>query len=312
MRERGPISVLLPTVRWTAACEQVAAQLRPGDELLVICDTPEDSVAARDSPEGVEILVAGEPEECSGKANALAHGMERASHDRIVWTDADFERGDDWLETLVAAGETHGPATAVPYFYGGGWWRLLEPWAGVLFTLLFHFSIGDWAGKAWGGGVTFTREELTVDVPTLTAELRTVLSDDALLSERLAEVHPVRSLVMSVEVPGNRERVVARTVRFTRIVHLHGEGSSVPQLLVNLGLVAAAATYPLVVAPLLTAAIAVGSLVIDVRRPVCLFAYPGVFVLPLCTLAGILVREFEWNGRRYRYDDAGAVTVLAE
>ena len=40
------VSVLLPTVEWGPACEQVAAQLDSGDELLVVCDTDSDPVAA--------------------------------------------------------------------------------------------------------------------------------------------------------------------------------------------------------------------------------------------------------------------------
>lgn len=105
MDVRDPVTVLLPTVRWTTACDQVAAQLRADDELFVICDREDDPVAGRDPPDGVEILVAGDPEGCAAKANALAYGMERATNDRFVWSDADYERDDDWLDCLVEAGE---------------------------------------------------------------------------------------------------------------------------------------------------------------------------------------------------------------
>ena len=53
---------------------------------------------SRDPPDGVEVVVADEPEGCSGKVNAMALGMERAEHDRFVRTDDDFERDDDWLD----------------------------------------------------------------------------------------------------------------------------------------------------------------------------------------------------------------------
>jgi hypothetical protein len=43
---------------------------------------------------------------------------------------------------------------------------------------MFYFQMGGVADTAWGGSVTFTRSELTVPVPTLVAELRTVLGDD--------------------------------------------------------------------------------------------------------------------------------------
>ena len=145
MDVRDPVTVLLPTVRWTTACDQVAAQLRADDELFVICDREDDPVAGRDPPDGVEILVAGDPEGCTAKANALAYGMERATNDRFVWSDADYERGDDWLDCLVEAGEEHGTAAVLPMFPGGGWWRLVEP--------VVVLSLGLRAGLLRGDGV---------------------------------------------------------------------------------------------------------------------------------------------------------------
>lgn len=300
--------MLLPTTEWTVACDRMAAQLRPGDELLVICDAPSDPVAGHDTPEGVEVVVAGEPEGCSGKANAVARGMERAAHDRFVWTDADFDRGDNWLDQLVVAGETHGPATAVPFFCGDGWWRLVEPWLGVWFSFVFALRAGDLEKAAWGGGVTFTRDELDVPVSAFTAELRTVLSDDFLLSNHLDGVHAVRSLVMPVEVPGGLPAVRNRVVRFARIVHLNRGLAG--GLAVNCLLCAAGLLYPLAVAPLATAVILAAAARLGVRRVSALLAYPGLLLLPVVVLAGMLVREFDWAGRRYRYEAADEVTVL--
>ena len=102
-QERDPVSVLLPTVEWGTACTELAEQLEPSDELLLICDTEADLIAGRKTPPNTEVLTAGEPTGCSGKANAFAHGMERAKHDRFVWTDDDFTHSSDWLDRLVAA-----------------------------------------------------------------------------------------------------------------------------------------------------------------------------------------------------------------
>lgn len=44
---RTPTSVLLPTVSWTGTCDEVAAQLRPEDELLIIHDDGDDPVSGR-------------------------------------------------------------------------------------------------------------------------------------------------------------------------------------------------------------------------------------------------------------------------
>lgn len=308
MTERDPVSVLLPTTEWGTACDQLAADLDSGDELLVVCDSPADPVSGHDPPDGVEILVAGEPTGCSGKANALAHGMERATNDRLVWTDDDFERDPGWLDRLVAAGERHGPASAIPVFLGGGWWRLAEPWNGVAFGLSMYLGVGGAGDTAWGGGVTFTRSELTVETETFVAELRRVLSDDALLTRRLSGVHPVRSMVTPVEVAGDLGSVVSRLVRFTRIVGVNEgwiRGVATSAVLLAVALIA-----PVLVAPLATALAMLGYSTLGLRRTSALLAYPGVFLLPLVVLAGRTVDTFEWGGRRYRYANSGEVTVL--
>jgi hypothetical protein len=308
MTERDPVSVLLPTMEWNTACEQLAAQLKPNDELLVVCDSERDPVAGHDPPEGVRILVAGEPEGCSGKANALAHGMRRARHDRFVWTDDDFERDPDWLDRLVAAGERHGPATAIPFFGGGGWWRPFEPWCGALFAVLCYLQFGGVADTAWGGGVTFTRSELTVPVPAFVAELRTVLSDDYLLTERLPEVHAVRGLVMRVTVPGTHRAVYHRLVRFGRIVGVNSGWWSwlkLSSLLLMGGLLS-----PLGTVVSLVVGFGVVYAWLGLGRANFLFSPAGVLLLPLLTVTAMVADTFEWGGRRYRFPDSGAVEVL--
>jgi hypothetical protein len=310
MSEREAASVLLPTVRWTAACDRMAAQLRPGDELFVVCDSPEDPVADTDSPEGVEILVAGDPVGCSGKANAIACGLEHASNERFVWTDADFERDDDWLDRLVAEGESHGPATAVPFWYGGGFWAIIEPWAAIIATLLIYLGVGSTGNLGWGGGLTFTREELDVGVDELCAELRQVLSDDGLVSQHLGEFHPVRSMVTPVEVPGDLATTYHRLVRFNRLTHVH-EGMYA-DLVVATAAAAAGVAFPLVVAPAVTLLTGVAYAVMGIRRPTFLLSFLGLFLVPFAILAGIVVSEFEWAGRRYRLNGAYDVDVVGD
>lgn len=308
MDEREPTSVLLPTVEWNAACKQLAAQLRPDDELLVICDREDNPVASRNPPEGVEILVAGEPEGCSGKANALAYGMEQATNDRFVWTDGDFERDGDWLDRLVAAGEEHGPATALCVFVGSAWFRLYEAWSLIFFSLAMYLNAGEWGGQAWGGGVTFTRDELQDGVEPFVTELRQVVSDDGLLSDHLGEVHPVRSMVAVVEAPGDFRSSVERVVRLNRIVHVREGGW------MNFGigvlLVALAVIFPIGAAIGYTALGAIAFAVLGVRRATFLLMYPSVVLVPIIALSGIVCKEFEWTGRRYRLNDEFDVEVL--
>ncbi len=98
---RTPTSVLLPTASWTDACDEVTAQLGPEDELLIVHDSEENPVADRKLlPGNVQLIPAGDPGGCSGKTNAIAAGMEAASHDRLVWTDDDFHHSPDWLDRL--------------------------------------------------------------------------------------------------------------------------------------------------------------------------------------------------------------------
>jgi hypothetical protein len=310
MTDREPVSILLPTMSWNTACEQLSAQLAPDDELLIICDTEQDPVAQHNPPDGVHILTAGEPEGCSGKANALAHGMIHARHSRFVWTDDDFDRDSDWLDTLVAAGQKHGPATAIPFFTGSRWWRLFEPWHGALFTFLMYLQLGGGANTAWGGGVTFTRSELTVSLAEFISELQEVLSDDYLLTKRLPNVHSVQTMVMDVEVSGGIYAVSHRLLRFGRIVGVNAGWSA--WLKLSSILLAGAILYPVGTMLSITAGFAVIYNWLGLGRTSFLLSGAGILLLPIVTAASMVVSKFEWAGRRYRFSNSGGVEVLTE
>jgi hypothetical protein len=157
MSDRPPTSVLLPTTRWTDACAELAAQLGDSDELLVIHDREDDPVTGReDHHEGVRLVAAGEPEGCSGKANAIAAGMEAARHDRFVWTDDDFNHPPDWLATFSADYADHGPVSEVPYFVGRDPLSVvLEPLYASGASLGIHLR-----NQIWGGAVVFDRSDI--------------------------------------------------------------------------------------------------------------------------------------------------------
>lgn len=303
---REPVSVILPTLEWGPVPEQLAAQLRPGDELLVVCDSASDPVFGRETPERVEVLAAGEPDGCSGKANAMACGMERARNDRFVWTDDDFDHGPNWLDRLVAAGRERGPATVVPYFVGPGWWRPVEPMLLTFLSLPMYLEVGAWGDWAWGGGVTFAREE--VDVDALVADLRRSLSDDGVLTDHLRPVATVKSMRAAVRVPGDFQTVVHRVVRLARIPHLY-EGFA-GMFALSVLLVGLAVAFPLPTALVATAVAGGVYATLGVRRWTFLLAYLALFVMLPTTASGILVSEFEWGGRRYRMTDVDDVEVL--
>lgn len=68
MADRPPVRILLPTTRWTDACRELAAQLKT-QGLRRAPDHPNveyDPVTEQqNTPEGIQLVAAGEPECCS-------------------------------------------------------------------------------------------------------------------------------------------------------------------------------------------------------------------------------------------------------
>jgi len=303
--ESPPTSVVLPTTRWTPACEEVAAQLDPGDELLVVCDAETDPVAGAvaDQPNRVRLVVAGEPDGCSGKANAVAAGIEAARHDRVALTDDDFHHPPEWLDGLHADYERHGPVSELPAFVGRDPLSvLLEP----LYAL--GGTAGVYAGdEVWGGAVLFERDDLALDA--YLADLRRTVSDDGLLSEYLDVTSLGRT--RCVEVGGSVRGTMERHVRFLKIVAVHGGLGTVAGGVVTTALVAASLLAPLyafVVAALLAAGCYAA---FGIRRWTAVLAYPALVAsLPLAAY-GHARRTFVWGGRRYRWHSKFDVEVVS-
>jgi len=290
-------SVILPTRTWGSVAADLAAQVGDDDELLVVCDHESDPVADRETPDGVQVIVAGDPEGCSGKCNAVAAGMEAADCERIVWTDDDFPHPEDWLETLVAEGERRGPVTEVPVFVGEGpWWLPVEPTYVVLGSAVVAYG-----GAVWAGGVTFTRDELPAGVDGLVADLRRSVSDDGTLGDHLESVTPLRDRTRTVEVDGTPREVYHRIVRFVSISYYQDRAGTLAStallgLLAVLGLL-----WPFLVAPAVTAGVVGYYRRFDVDRPSWVLAFPSLLLVPVQFAVGILADEFEWGGRRYRW-----------
>ncbi|GAA0516007.1 Glycosyl transferase family 21 [Halorubrum aquaticum] len=306
MTDPPPTSVLLPTVRWTDACEEVAAMLAEDDELLVIADDADDPVADRrgETPEGVRVVLAGEPDGCSGKANAIAAGMAAAEGDRIVWTDDDFRHPPGWLADLHADYERQGPTTELPVFVGRDpLGTLLEPAYLIGGTLAVAAG-----GIAWGGAVVFERADL--DEAAFIADLRRTVSDDGTLSEHL-EVTPVKRTRV-VPAGGSIRASLERFVRFLWIVRYHAPRASA----VNVALAVAFSTLCLA-APVL----GIGFVTLlsgatyawaGLRRPTFLLAGPAAIAMPAMMAYAFARRTFTWGGRRYRWVRKDDVRVLSE
>ena len=307
MTDTPPTSVLLPTVRWTDACDEVAAQLRGDDELLVVCDDADDPVAGRrgDLPSSVRIVLAGEPDGCSGKANAIAAGMEAAAHKRLVWTDDDFRHPPDWLDTLAADYDRQGPTTEIPVFVGEDpLATLLEP------SYLIGGSLAvAHAGIAWGGAVVFERDDLDEDA--FLADLRRSLSDDGELTEHLDGMTAARR-TRAVPCGGSIRESLERFVRFVAITRRYAPLATAGNVVLAVVLAAACLLAPVVGGALVTGTAAAAYASLGVRRPTFLLALPAVLLAPPLLAYAFARRSFVWAGRRYRWRGRHDVTVLSE
>ena len=300
-----PTSVLLPTVRWTDACEEVATQLDGDDELLVICDAADDPVANRrgDLPSGARIVLAGEPTGCSGKANAIAAGMDAAANDQLVWTDDDFRHPPEWLTTLNADYEEQGPSTEIPVFVGKDpLARLLEP----------AYAIGGTAavaagGIAWGGAVVFERGDLRNGEGAFLADLRRTISDDGTLSEHLDVTAVDRT--RTVPAGGSIRESLERFVRFFRIVRQHAPKAAAFNVALSVAFTALCLFAPLVGVTLVTAISGAVYAWFGIRRMTFLLAGPAVLCSPILIAYALARRTFVWGGRRYRWQSMFDVTV---
>jgi hypothetical protein len=303
MSDRPPLSVLLPTRRWTTVATELASQLEGNDELLVIHDGEDDPVARReDLPTGVRRIAAGEPVGCSGKANAIVAGMAAARHDRLVWSDDDFHHPPDWLATLRTDYERHGPVSEVPYFVGRDPLSvLLEPMyasgGSLAITLL---------DRIWGGAVIFDRRD--IDETSFLDELGRTVSDDALLMEHLQVTNVGRTRI--VPIGGSVREAIERPVRWTTILRWHFPGAVAGTFLIALlVLVGAILAPPYALVILTVVQLAINEL-LGVRRWTAVLAYPAVFVFVPLILYGIARRTFVWGGRRYRMRGKFDVVVL--
>ncbi len=308
MTLQPPTTIILPTIRMTPVIGELADQLNPADELLVVCDTAADPIAAEAEslPAAATLVFAGEPAGCSGKANAIAAGIEAATTDRLVWTDDDFHHPPDWLEQLHADYDRHGPVTELPVFVGRDpLSTLLEP----------MYLIGATAGlavlkKPWAGAVLFERSDLASkperDEALFLSELRRTVSDDGLLS-LYVDVTPVRR-VRRVGVGGSVRDSFERHVRFMQIGWRFAPNS---WLMVPLSALFFLSSLfaPMVTAVGATAGVTAVATYFGVRRSSALLAYPALLVqFPLLVYA-LARKEFVWAGRRYRWTGRFSVTA---
>ncbi|QIO21428.1 glycosyltransferase family 2 protein [Haloarcula sp. JP-L23] len=298
------VSVILPTREWTDACVDLAEQVGPDDELLVVCDHASDPVAERSTPANTDVLIAGDPEGCSGKCNAVATGLAAATDDIIVCTDDDFDHGPGWLDHVVAGVEEHGAVTSVPMFASEGLFgKFLEGPSHLL-----HLPVFLLGAELWGGTACFHRDE--VDMPALVADLRRTVSDDVLMGEHIDAVHGDLSLAREITVEGSVRSSLHRSVRFTRNMLFTDPPALVAMFLVVALVAVGTALVPLLTGVITTAVVGAAYAVAGFDRWTFLLAWPGFLLLGACLAYGVVQPEFEWGGRRYRWTGQFSVDVL--
>lgn len=298
------VSILLPTTAWTDGCEDVLAGASPDDELIVVADRGDDPVVA-DAPAAATVVVAGDPVACSGKANALAAGMERAEDRIVVWTDDDVSRDPGWRDRLVDHARSDGVATEVPVYVGGGLWQLLEP----AMALFGSYGLVQ-GGHVWGGGVAFDREQ--IDETALVADLRRTLADDSLLSTYVDDPWVDRDHPRPVRVGGSPRAVYHRLARFATAAAYFEPRSTVGLVVVTTLLAVCCLLVPLVGLVATTAVGVACYRALGLSRGSVALTFPSLLVFPVALLVGYLAPTMEWGGRRYVWRSRFDVTVLEE
>ncbi|MFB6252226.1 MAG: glycosyltransferase [Halobellus sp.] len=242
----------------------------------MICGTETDPIARRDGdlPESAQVVAAGDPVGCSGKANAIAAGVEALQHDRLVEMDDDFHYPADWLAQLHADDDRHGPVSELPYFVGQDpLSRPLDPIYASGGTLGIYAN-----DKSWAGAVIFDRSD--IDCDAFVRELRQTASDDGLLSESL-DVKPLRR-TRTVPVSGTIRETLERHLRFIRIVYRHEPFEALTGIVVTAGFAAVGLAFPLVAFVGVACMHAAINEFLGVRRWTAVFGFPAVLAtLPL-------------------------------
>ncbi|WP_414837039.1 glycosyltransferase [Candidatus Nanohalococcus occultus] len=298
------VSVILPTLSETPVITELEEMMKGSDELLVVCDTERDPIAkssAFDSNERVKIIIAGEPEACSGKANAIYKGMRAAENNRVVWTDDDFHHPEDWLDQLHTECNRHGAVSELPFFIGKNPIAMLnEP----IYALVMGVT---WLeNQAWGGAVMFDRDMF--DEEAFLEELRSTVADDVLLSEHL-DGKTVRR-TRRVEIDPTVRESLERITRFLKHVRYH-EPLKTAMLGIGFSVIAGLCIYhPIRAFTASTLSFMGAYLFLGEKRPTFLLGFLSLITFPLFLVYGLSRKTFVWQGRRYKYNSKLDVEIL--
>ena len=296
-------SIILPTTSYNEVIEQLSSQLSEKDELIVVYDTEKDPIADSDidSKSQVKLLEAGEPEGCSGKANAIYHGMKAAENNRIVWTDDDFHHPEDWLEELHKTCNKHGAVSELPFFIGQNPLTIINEPTYALVMFITYLN-----NQVWGGAVMFDRDQF--DEETFLKELKSTVGDDVLLSEHLNS--KTLRKTRRVEIDETVTEALERLARFVKHVRYHEPIQSLILGVVSVILAVLCISFPLY--SLAGSSVLYFGIyqILGENRLTFLFSYVSLLILPILLTYGVLKKSFVWHGRRLKYNSKLDVEIL--
>lgn len=298
------VCVIIPTLSWTSACEQVYQQLDDGDELIAVCDSESDPLSKQDTPSDIKVLVAGEPEGCSGKCNALAEALEQAAREHVVCTDADFQHPEGWLDEVKNSLEENEFVTTMNFFKSRKLTgKILEP--GYLMGVFTGTYLG--AG-AWGGLMAFNKDRAPLD--DITDQLRRTLSDDLLIGQFFQDQILNTSNFAVVDTQGGFKDALKTYKRFARSIYLMDPKMFYIPFIGVLTYLLFLVSSPVLglLLPVLIAGLLYANF--GVKRLTFLLAPLSIFLVTILVLWGAHSEKIEWNGRTYRWKDKLEVEVL--
>ena len=298
------VSILVPTFSWTEGCEDIYNQLEKEDELVLICDSKSDPLLSDKIPNDVKILISGEPENCSGKCNALSKGLEKASREYVICTDADFRRSESWLGNVKKSLEKDNLVTAPNFFQSREFFgKLLEP------GYLIGIVLGLYSGSGvWGGLMAFNKN----NAPTtqIIDNLRKTVSDDILIGKYFKKKTVTSSNFGVVPIEGNISDILNMSKRFGRSIFLMDPKMLiVPLIGISIYLVALT-SFPFLslLTPILVAALLYAKF--RIKRWTFLLAPISIFLISFLTLWGAFHEKIDWNDRKYLWRGKFEVEVL--
>lgn len=302
--DKPPTSIILPTLEETPVIDELAGQISEQDQLLVVCDSKDNPVAEQGfESEQIELVIAGEPEGCSGKANAIYQGMKKAENNRVVWTDADFHHPENWIDQMHENCNKYGAVSELPFFIGKNPLSIIsEPiYALVMFVTYLN-------NQVWGGSVMFDRDRF--DEEKFLEELKSTVGDDVLLSEHLDSKTVRRT--QRVEIGKTFRESLERITRFVKHVRYHEPLQTAILSLVSIIIAIGCLKYPLYSIALSTLSFLAVYRFLGENRYSFILGYISLILLPLFLLYGFSRRTFVWQGRRYKYNSKLDVEILED